>query len=96
MPTAVRLHVTLPILAITAQLSKHNFVDIPAGSVIETSGDLSEPGLHPVTFEGQQLLVFTRDIAERTEPVKEASSESKIMSSPSASRIRVYRTNKPV
>ena len=96
MPTAIRLHVTLPILAITPQLSQYNFVEIPAGSVIDTSGDLSELGLHPVTFEGQQLLVFTRDIAERTEPVKEASSESKIMSSPSASRIRVYRTNKPV
>jgi hypothetical protein len=70
MPTAVRLHVTLPILAITAQLSKYNFVEIPAGSVIDTSGDLSEPGLHPVTFEGQQLLLFTRDIAERTERVR--------------------------
>ena len=80
MPTAVRLHVTLPILAITAQLSKHNFVDIPAGSVIEASGDLSEPGLHPVTFEGRQLLVFTGDIAERTEPVRGASSESKLPS----------------
>jgi len=94
MPTVVRLHVTLPILAITAQLTKQNFVDILAGSMIETSDDLSEPGLHPVTFEGQQILVFTRDIAERTEPLKEASSEPRL--NPSASRIRVYRTNKPV
>jgi hypothetical protein len=93
MPTAVRLHVTLPILAITEQLTKQDFVDIPAGSVIETSGDLSVPGLHPVSFQGQQLLVFTRDIAERTEPVTEASGESTL---PSASRIPVYRTDKPV
>jgi hypothetical protein len=69
MPTAVRLHVTLPILAITAEITKHNFADIPAGSQTETASDLSEPGLHPVTFKGQELLAFTRDIIERTVPV---------------------------
>jgi hypothetical protein len=71
MPTAVRLHVILPILAITEHLTRHNFVDIPAGSVIETSGDLSDPGLHPVTFECQQLLTFARDIVERTQRCKQ-------------------------
>ena len=45
----------------------HDFVTIPEGSVIETSRDLNEPGLHPLTFENRSLLAFTRDIKERTE-----------------------------
>jgi hypothetical protein len=71
MPTAVRLHAILPILAITEHFTRRNFVDIPAGSVNETSGDLSDFGLHLVTFEGQQLLAFARDIVERTQRCKQ-------------------------
>ena len=70
MPTEVRLHVISPILAITAQDTKNNFVDIPAGSMIETSVDLSERGLHPVKFDGRDLLAFVRDIQERTQPIE--------------------------
>lgn len=48
----------------------HGFITIPAGSIIESSDDLIEPGLHRVRFDGNDLLVFTRDIRERTERVK--------------------------
>ena len=70
MPTAVRLHVVSPMLAVTPQDANPGFVDIPVGSVIETLDDLSEPGLHPVTFEGRQLLAFARDIRERSVRVR--------------------------
>jgi len=73
MSTAVRLHVTLPILAITPEHTSHKFVDIPAGSMIEIpSEDLIEPGLRAVSFDGKELLAFTRDIRERTERVEAA------------------------
>ena len=67
MSAAVRLHVTSAILAVAAEHTRHRFVDIPAGSVIEmASVDFAEPGLRAVTFDGQELLAFTRDIRERT------------------------------
>jgi hypothetical protein len=88
----VRLRVTEPFLSIFAT-ADHRFFTIPVGSIIDTSDDLNEPGLHGVRFEGQELLAFPRDILERTEPVKEASGESTL---PSPSPIRVYRTNTPV
>jgi hypothetical protein len=70
MSTGVRLHVTLPILAVTPQHNNHKFVNIPAGSMIERpSEDLKEPGRGAVTFDGPELLAFTRDIAERTQRV---------------------------
>ena len=67
MSLPIRLHVVSSILAITAQHARHVFVTIPPGAVIETGGDLAEPGLQSVIFGEQDLLVFTRDIRERTE-----------------------------
>jgi hypothetical protein len=72
MASAVRLHVTSEILAVATQPDDHCFVTIPAGSAIETSDDLAEPGFRPVRFEGRDLLAFTRDIRERTEQVRAA------------------------
>ena len=70
MSTAVRLHVRSPILAVTSEHTRHRFVDIPAGSMIELAFvDVSEPGLRAVIFDGQELLAFTRDIRERTEKI---------------------------
>lgn len=69
MANAVRLHVISEILAVPMQVEKHSFITIPAGSVIETSDDLVEPGFRPVMFDGRDLLAFTRDIRERTEQV---------------------------
>lgn len=64
MPLVVLLRVQSEILAVTA--TSQRFVTIPAGVVIQTSGDLTEPGLHHITYQGQDLLAFTRDIRERT------------------------------
>jgi hypothetical protein len=67
MSVPIRLHVISPILAITEQHTRHLFVTIPPGAVIETQSDFAEPGLRSVLFGGQDLLAFTRDIRERTE-----------------------------
>jgi hypothetical protein len=69
----VRLRVTDTILAVSPTPASSGLVTIPAGAVIETTDNMntladnmSTLGLHPVTYEGQELLVFTRDILERT------------------------------
>ena len=72
MSLMLHLRVTSEILAVASRPTNHSFVTIPTGSMIETSDDLAEPGLRWVTFEGKDLLAFTRDIRERTEKVKTA------------------------
>lgn len=63
MSGVVRHRVVSPILS----TNKVGFVTIPAGSIIESSGDLLEPGLHAVTLDGQELFAFARDLEERTQ-----------------------------
>jgi len=65
MPFVVRYRVVSPIVAITAR----GFLTLPAGSIIEVSDSLDEPGLHSVRFGGEELFAFTRDIEERSERV---------------------------
>jgi hypothetical protein len=62
----VRLRVTDTIVAVSPVPASSDFVTIPAGAVIETTDNMNTLGLHPVTYEGRELLVFTRDIRERT------------------------------
>lgn len=66
MQLVAHLRAKSAILAVTAT-DRHKFVTIPAGAMIETSDDLVEPGFIRLTFEGNHLLAFTRDIRERTE-----------------------------
>ena len=66
----VRFYVLSPLLTVDAK--KSEFVMISAGSIIETTDDLTEPGFHRVRHRGQDLLAFTRDIQERTEKVSVA------------------------
>ncbi|HUJ51813.1 MAG TPA: hypothetical protein VLW25_16505 [Bryobacteraceae bacterium] len=66
MQLVAHLRVKSEILAVTAT-ADHKFVTIPSGATIETSDDLVEPGFIRLTFEGNHLLAFTRDIRERTE-----------------------------
>jgi hypothetical protein len=66
MNQTIHLQVTSPLLAIDARGSK--FVVIPAGSIVNTSDHFPGPGFHPVMYDGQDLLAFTRDLRERTEP----------------------------
>jgi hypothetical protein len=70
MNQTIHLQVISPILTVDAKRS--TFVVIPAGSIVNTSGDFPGPGFHPVAYDGQDLLAFTRDIRERTEEVSTA------------------------
>ena len=70
MAIVVRLQVMSEILAVAAQRDEHCFVTIPAGSAIETSDDLAEPGSRHATFDSKDLLAFTRDIRERTQHIE--------------------------
>jgi hypothetical protein len=54
------------------------FVILPVGSIIETSDNLDEPGLHSVKFGGEELFAFTRDIEERTEPIEPSAKTEKV------------------
>jgi len=69
MTRVIQLRVKSSIVAVPP-VQHHGFVTIPAGSIIESLDDLVEPGLHRVRFNGKDLLVFTRDIFERTERIK--------------------------
>jgi hypothetical protein len=62
----VRLRVTDTILAVSPIRASPDLVMIPAGAVLETTDNINNLGLHPVTYDGRELLVFTRDIRERT------------------------------
>jgi len=57
--------VVSPIVTIKAR----GFLTLAAGSVIEVSDSLDEPGLHSVRFGTEELFAFTRDIEERSERV---------------------------
>jgi hypothetical protein len=65
MPDVIRHRVVSPILT----TNKSGFVTVPAGSIIETSEDLEQPGLYSVRVDGEELFAFARDIEERTEPI---------------------------
>jgi hypothetical protein len=71
MTQGVHLHVVAPFLAVDAKSLE--FMTITPGSIIETTDDLTEPGLHRVRWYRQTLLVFTRDIQERTKELSAAS-----------------------
>ena len=43
-----------------------DFVTIPAGAGTETTDNIIISVLHSVTYDGQDLLMSTRDILERT------------------------------
>jgi hypothetical protein len=67
----MHLRVTDTIVAVSAS---SDLVVIPAGGVIDTSDNMNTLGPHPVTYDGRELLVFTRDIRERT--VRSSSAEA--------------------
>lgn len=66
MNQTIHLLVMSPFLTVDAKRSK--FVVIPAGSIVHAFDDFPGPGFHPIVYDGQDLLAFTRDIRERTEP----------------------------
>ena len=66
MLSVVRHRVFSPILTTT---KARGFVTIPAGSIVETSDDMYEPGLHSIRLGNEELFAFTRDIEERSERI---------------------------
>jgi hypothetical protein len=46
------------------------YVTIPAGSVVETSDDLDQPGFIHVNVDGNTFVAFKRDIKERTQLIE--------------------------
>ena len=73
----VLLCVTDTIVAVSTVPTSSDFVTIPTGAVIETKDNMSTLGLHPVTYDGRELLVFMRDILERTVRVFSAEATSR-------------------
>ena len=66
MNQTIHLQVMSPLLALAATA---DYVTIPETAMIETTGNLAEPGFHKVRYEGESLLVFSRDIQERTQRI---------------------------
>lgn len=66
-----QVRVVSPLLAVRSDLhdGKSRFVELGAGSVISTPAAFDHPGLLHVTRGKEQLLVFARDLRERTEPL---------------------------
>jgi hypothetical protein len=62
----VRLRVTATILAVSPMPASSDLVMIPVGAVLATTDNINNLGLHAVTYNGRELLMFTRDIRERT------------------------------
>jgi hypothetical protein len=65
----VRLRVKQAFIAVASDSHDHGFTTIPVGSTIQSADDFVIPGLRPVTFDGQDLLAFTKDIRECTERI---------------------------
>lgn len=68
-PSVVRRRVVSALLAVLPSAKSRGFVTIAEGSIIETSDDLSQPGLRSIQLQGREFLAFTRDIQERAEPL---------------------------
>jgi hypothetical protein len=54
------------------------YVTIPAGSVIETSDYLDQPGFVHVNVDGNSYLAFKRDIKERTQLIERAGATDRV------------------
>jgi hypothetical protein len=67
-----QVRVVLPLLAVRSDLdsSRSRFVEVRAGSVMTTVEDFDQPGLIHVRIGADDLLVFARDLSERTEAVE--------------------------
>lgn len=60
--------VSSPFLAVR-EADGHGFITVPRGAVIELRSDPPHQSLVPVYLNNEQLLVFWRDLKDRTEPV---------------------------
>jgi hypothetical protein len=75
MQSVARFRVVSPFIAVQGPTNKERVFTVPVGAVIETSSpDLHEPGLVTVTWNGERLVVFRRDLREHAELIEDRSS----------------------
>lgn len=60
--------VVSPFVAVR-QEEHQGFITVPEGAIIELAGDPSEQPLVPIRFDNQTLMVFTRDLNDRSEQI---------------------------
>ena len=64
-----RYRVLSALLTVRNLHESRGFFTIPAGEVVETVGDLEGADMIPITFHGEMLLVFDRDLRERSQRI---------------------------
>lgn len=65
-----RFSVRTPFLAIRQQDRKGVLFTLAAGSILETTSDLGEPGLIKIKLGEENVFAFVRDILERCDALK--------------------------
>ena len=76
-PVVHRYRVTEPFRAVHPESEKRSkFVTLPQGTVISTASDVYEPGLVKAYSGPDTILVFARDLRERSELIEAATFRS--------------------
>jgi hypothetical protein len=59
-----------PITVVVRQVNHYRLVQLPAGSVFNASGSEPDPsGMIDGTCKGDAVLMFSRDLEDRAEPI---------------------------
>ena len=59
-----------PITVVVRQVNQYRLVQLPAGSVFNASGSRPDPnGMIDGTCRGDVVLMFSRDLEDRAEPI---------------------------
>ena len=59
-----------PITVVVRQVNQYRLVQLPAGSVFNSSGSRPDPnGMIDGTCRGDVVLMFSRDLEDRAEPI---------------------------
>ena len=66
-PPNARYRVLSPLLAVRKYSEARGFLTVPAGTIVETVGEVQPVGLVPIRVFGQLLLTFSRDLSERSQ-----------------------------
>jgi|HubBroStandDraft_2_1064218.scaffolds.fasta_scaffold71749_3 hypothetical protein len=62
-----------PITVVIRQLDHYRLAQLPAGAVFEASGSKPDPnGMIDGTCQGDVVLIFSRDLEDRAEPLSTA------------------------
>ena len=69
MQAVLNLRVICPFLAMRESNQSPALLTVPKGAVVETSYDLSYPGLVRIKLQDQALFAFIRDLRESAELV---------------------------